>query len=136
MVLRPAAIAVQMGVWLEAGLLVVASAWMTARLAAGGDGSPLPGLALVVFSLLLAGLLFAAVRSLVRDGSGPARALVVTWQIVQAGTAGSIIGAADVPAQAVLGAWAAVVVAVVVVVAALLDARGPEREAARERQAR
>ncbi|MCV2395849.1 hypothetical protein OEB99_16155 [Actinotalea sp. M2MS4P-6] len=110
------------GVGVEIAALVAAAGWVVWQILVGGAAAPGPALALAVFALILAAALFGAVRAVLRRGSGPARAVVVTWQLVQAGSAGMIIGAADTASVALIGAWTAAALAVGVVLASVLDA--------------
>lgn len=114
---------VLIGVGLEAAALAAAVAWMVWQVVTGASAAPGPALALALFAVLLALGLLAAARAVMRHGSGPARAVVVTWQLVQAGSAGTIIGAGGTLPAALAGAWLAAGLAVVVVALTVLDAR-------------
>lgn len=117
------------------GLLVEAVALAAVAVLAGwqmvsrGSRSPGTGGALAVLTLAVAAVLVLAGRAYARGGRG--RGFVVTWQLVLAGSAGTIIGARPATAFLVV-AWGVVVVAALVVVAAVADAarepRGPALE--------
>lgn len=134
---RPFATAAFVGVGLEAAALVAAAVWMVGQIASGASQAVGTAVALVVFTLGLAAALVAVGLRLARTGSGPARATVVTWQLVQAGSAGMIIGADEASSTALAGAWFAAGLAVVVVVLAVLDAWRTNRagESPQEREA-
>ena len=119
---RPLAAAVLVAVGLESATLLVAAAWMVGQIVSGGSEAIGTAIGLVVFAVALAAVLVAVALRLVRAGSGPARATIVTWQLVQAGSAGMIIGAAEASRAALVGAWLAAALAVVVVALVVLDA--------------
>ncbi len=114
---------IAVGVGLEVAALLAAAGWMVWQVVAGAAAAPGAALGLALFAVLLALGRAAAARAVHRHGSGPARAVVVTWQLVQAGSAGTIIGAGDTVPAALTGAWVAALLAIAVVVAAVLDAR-------------
>lgn len=115
------------GVGLEVVVLIAAAAWVLWQVLTGASSAPGPAVVLAAFALLAALMLGAAARSVLRGGSGPARAVVVTWQLVQAGSAGTIIGAGGSRASALVGAWVAVALALGVVLSTVLDARRTAR---------
>jgi len=119
---RPLAAAVLVAVGLESATLLAAAAWMVVQIVSGDSEAIGTAIGLVVFAVALAAVLVAVALRLVRAGSGPARATIVTWQLVQAGSAGMIIGAAEASPAALVGAWLAAALAVVVVVLVVLDA--------------
>jgi hypothetical protein len=135
---RPLAAAVLAGVGIEAAALLAAAAWMIGQIVSGGSQALGTAIALVVFTVGLAAVLVAVALRLARAGSGPARATVVTWQLVQAGSAGMIIGASEASTLALGGAWFAAGLAVVVVALVVLDSWRAHRDdggVAGERQA-
>lgn len=119
---RPLAAAVLSAIGLEAAALLVAAAWMVGQVVSGGSEAIGTAIGLVVFTVALAAVLVAVALRLVRSGSGPARATIVTWQLVQAGSAGMIIGAAEASTTALVGALLAAGLAVLVVGLVVLDA--------------
>lgn len=124
---RAAVLAV--GVGLEVLALGTWAGLATWSVVTGSADAPGPVIGLALTALVLAAVLVLATRAALRTGSGPARALVVTWQLVQAGTAGSVLGAGVTATVVLTAAWAGVGLAVVVVGAALADARaraGPQ----------
>ena len=118
---RPIAAAVLVAVGLESATLLVAAFWMVVQIVSGDSEAIGTALGLVVFAVALAAVLVAVTLRLVRAGSGPARATIVTWQLVQAGSAGMIIGAAEASPAALAGAWVAAGLAVAVVALVVLD---------------
>lgn len=123
---RVARWSIAVGVGVEVLGLLAWSAAAGWSVLAGQSGAPV--LALVAVVVGLAVVLALAARAVLASGSGPGRALVVTWQLVQAGTAGSVIGADVAITQVDAVAWTAVGLAVLVVVASLADARGSADE--------
>lgn len=119
---RPLGAAVLVAVGLESATMLAAAAWMLGQILSGGSEAIGTAVGLVVFAIALAAVLVAVALRLVRAGSGPARATVVTWQLVQAGSAGMIIGADEASRAALVGAWLAAALAVLVVVLVVLDA--------------
>lgn len=117
------------GLLLEAAGLAVVAALTGREVLSGGSRSMSTGAALALLVLAVAAVLVLVGRSYARGGRG--RGLVVTWQLVLAGSAGTIIGAGPA-AGFLVAAWAVVTVAAVVVVAAVADAarepRGPALE--------
>lgn len=109
------------GALLEALVLLAGAGWALTVVVGGRASAPAAAGALAGCAALLAvGLAFSA-RALARSGSGLARGVVVTWQLVQAGSAGTIIGAGDTVTTALVAAWVAAALSVVVVVAAGVD---------------
>lgn len=119
---RPLAAAVLAAVGLKSATLLVAAAWMVVQIVTGDSEAIGTAIGLVVFAVALAAVLVAVSLRLVRAGSGPARATIVTWQLVQAGSAGMIIGADEASRAALVGAWLAAALAVAVVAFVVLDA--------------
>ncbi|MDO8108535.1 hypothetical protein Q6348_15160 [Isoptericola sp. b441] len=126
---RPLSIAVVVGVGIEVLGLVAAAAWMAIQLLRGRADSVGTAVGLVVFALVFAGALALVTRSLVRTGTRPARATVVTWQLVQAGSAGTIIGAGVASPAVIATTWATAALAVVLVAVLVADAWRANRAA-------
>lgn len=100
-------------VLVEAAVCVLLAVWGVVDLVRGVTTAPGVAVFLVVAGLAVAAVLVASVRAL-RAGRRGGRAPVVTWQLLQAATALTLVGA--LPSPAVWAAWAALAVAVVVVV--------------------
>lgn len=117
------------GLLVEALLLAAAAVLAGRQVVSGASRSPGTGAALAAVALGMALVLALAGRAYARGGRG--RGFVVTWQLVLAGSAGTVIGAGPTAGLLVL-AWFVVLVAVVVVVGAMADAsrepRGPALE--------
>jgi hypothetical protein len=126
---RSLAAVVLLGVVVEVGALVVAGGWVAWQLVEGRADAPGTAGGLVGLAVILAVGLALAGLALVRRGSGAARATVVTWQLVQAGSAGTIIGAGVASTAVVATAWGAAALAAVVVVASVADAWRANRTA-------
>jgi hypothetical protein len=126
---RALAAVVLLGVGVEVGSLVVAGGWVAWQLVAGRADAPGTAGGLVGLAVILAAGLALAGLALVRRGSGAARAVVVTWQLVQVGSAGTIIGAAVASQAVVAAAWGAAALAAAVVVASVADAWRADRTA-------
>lgn len=106
------------GVAVEAAALGAGVVWAVVDLVRGRSDSPGASVVLALFLVLVGAGVLAAARAL-RRGARRARGLVVTWQLLQAASAATLLGAADAPAGAWWGGVSAVVLAVVVLVAAL-----------------
>ncbi len=119
---HPSALVAGVGVGVEVITVVLAAGWAGARAALGHTDAPLTAFGLALFALVIAVGLAGAGWAAVKRGSGVGRAVVITWQLIQIGSAGTIIGAsAKGPTLAV--AWFAVVGAVAVVGAMIALAR-------------
>ena len=109
------------GAVIEAAGLGAGVVWAAVDLVRGR--SEAPG-ASVFLALLLAGIaaaVVAAARAL-RRGARRARGVIVTWQLLQAATGVALLGVADAPDGLIVGAGAAIGLAVVVTAAALAPA--------------
>lgn len=121
MITRLARPVVVVGTFVEALAVLAGAVWALVVVVGGHAAAPAAAGALAAWAALLGvGLGFAG-RAFARSGSGLARGVVVTWQLVQAGSAGTIIGAGGTATGALVGAWLAAALAVVVVVAAAVD---------------
>lgn len=120
------------GALLEALALLAGAGWAVAVLVGGDAAAPAAAGALAGCAALLALGLGLSARSLARSGSGLARGVVVTWQLVQAGSAGTIIGAGETASGALVAAWAAAALSVLVVAAAVVDSWHSHRAAAED----
>lgn len=109
------------GVLIEAGALGAGVVWAVVDLARGRSDAPGASAMLALFLAGTAAAVVAAARSL-RRGARRARGLIITWQLLQAASAFTLLGVADPPAALPWGAGAAIVLAVVVVAAALTPA--------------
>ncbi len=111
------------GLLLEAAALVVGAVWALVVVVSGGADSIAVALSLAAFALVVGALLAVASRA-VRQGRERARGPVLTWQLLQAATAGTLIGGAGdaTPVAARLAFWAAALLAVLVVGALVVDA--------------
>ncbi len=107
----------------EAVALALGGLWAIVVVARGSADSIAVALSLAGFALVLAVVLWFASRA-VRTGRGRVRGPVLTWQLLQAATAGTLIGGAGAatPIAARIGFWVAALLAVVVVTALLVDA--------------
>lgn len=112
---------VLVGAVLEAAALGAAVVWAVLDLVAGRSTNPGATAALGVFLLAVAAAVVAAARAL-RRGARRARGLLVTWQVLQAASAWTLLGTPDAPAALPWAAGAALVLAVVVLVAVLSPA--------------
>lgn len=106
------------GVLGEVGALVVGAGWVVVELVAGRATRPGVSLFLTVLALGLAAVLVAAARAL-RRGSRRARGPIVTWQLLQAATGATFVGASGAPSAVPWLAAGAIALAVVVMAGVL-----------------
>ena len=99
-------------VLVEAAVLVAAALWLLLSVVRGAASSASAGVGVGLFALAMAAILVLAARA-VTAGRRGGRAPVLTWQLLQAATAASLLGAGPPVATAAGGALAvAVLVAV------------------------
>lgn len=119
---RPRALDVVLaGVLIEAAALGAGVVWAAVDLVRGQSDAPGASAVLALFLAGTAAAIVAAARAL-RRGARRARGLLVTWQILQAASAFTLLGVADPPAALPWGAGAAILLAFVVLAAALTPA--------------
>ena len=111
------------GIAIEVLALGVGGLWAVGVVLTGNAESVAVSLVLAAFALGLAALLALAARA-VLGGRDRVRGPVITWQLLQAATAGTLIGGAGegTPGAIRGAAWFAAVLAVVVVVSLVVDA--------------
>ncbi len=116
------------GTAVEAVALGLAGLWALVVVLRGAAESVAVDLSLAGFALALAVLLGLATRAVLR-GRERVRGPVITWQLLQAATAGTLIGGATAatPLPIRLAAWAAAVLALLVVAALVVDAARRDR---------
>ena len=107
----------------EAAALGLGGLWALGIVVRGAADSVAVSLSLAAFALGLGALLALASRA-VRRGRERVRGPVLTWQLLQAATAGALIGGAGAatPLAARLGFWGSALLAVVAVAALVVDA--------------
>ncbi|WP_372595153.1 hypothetical protein [Actinotalea sp.] len=117
------------GLAVESAALAVGGLWALGVVLRGVADSVAVDLSLAAFALVLAALLALAKRAVLR-GRDRVRGPAITWQLLQAATAGTLIGGAGAGTPLVVrgASWFAALLALVVVVALVVDAaRGDRR---------
>lgn len=106
------------GAVIEAAGLGAGVAWAAVDLVRGRSEAPGASAFLALLLVGVAAAVVAAARAL-RRGARRARGVIVTWQLLQAATGFTLLGVAEAPEALILGAGAAIGLAVVVTAAAL-----------------
>ncbi len=112
----------------EAAGLLLGGLWALGVVLRGTADSVAVALTLAAFGIGL-GLLLALASRAVRRGRERVRGPVLTWQLLQAATAGALIGGSSgaTPLAARLGFWGAALLAVLLAAALVVDAAQQKR---------